>query len=169
MWWLSKVKGSLRAPSVLIKRQTDRKTKRWWTGLGVHPDNLKWTDEMENRACQPSTIYALKHFYVSNQKLQNLLIVGELLFSKGLASYRKAETTFTFHFSFLTLSNAFLNINNCWRSVPLPCGQYNGHFFSIVNAWESILLSWNKKMKSESGFSFAIASQPLLQACLKNK
>jgi hypothetical protein len=20
------------------------------------------------------------------------------------------------------------NINNCWRSVPLPCGQYNGHF-----------------------------------------
>ena len=19
-------------------------------------------------------------------------------------------------------------INNCWRSVPLPCGQYNGHF-----------------------------------------
>ena len=21
------------------------------------------------------------------------------------------------------------NINNCWRSVPLPCGQYNGHFF----------------------------------------
>ena len=21
-------------------------------------------------------------------------------------------------------------INNCWRSVPLPCGQYNGHFFS---------------------------------------
>ena len=20
-------------------------------------------------------------------------------------------------------------INNCWRSVPLPCGQYNGHFF----------------------------------------
>ena len=21
------------------------------------------------------------------------------------------------------------NINNCWRSVPLPCGQYNGHFY----------------------------------------
>ena len=20
-------------------------------------------------------------------------------------------------------------INNCWRSVPLPCGQYNGHFY----------------------------------------
>ena len=20
-------------------------------------------------------------------------------------------------------------INKCWRSVPLPCGQYNGHFF----------------------------------------
>ena len=50
-------------------------------------------------------------------------------FFKGLASYRKAETTFTFHFSFLTLSNAFLSINN-------------------------------REMKSESGFSFAMASKP---------
>ena len=33
-------------------------------------------------------------------------------FTKGLASYFKAETTFTFHFSILTLSNAFLSINN---------------------------------------------------------
>ena len=48
---------------------------------------------------------------------------------KGLASYCKAETTFTFHFSILTLSNAFLGIDN-------------------------------REMKSESGFSFAIASQP---------
>ena len=22
-------------------------------------------------------------------------------------------------------------INNCWRSVPMPCGQYNGHFYRI--------------------------------------
>ena len=49
---------------------------------------------------------------------------------KGLASYCKAETTFTFHFSILTLSNAFLGIDN-------------------------------GEMESESGFSFAIASQPL--------
>ena len=49
--------------------------------------------------------------------------------SKGLASHCKAETTFTFHFSILTLSNAFLGIDN-------------------------------REMKSESGFSFAIASQP---------
>ena len=49
--------------------------------------------------------------------------------SKGLASYCKAETTFTFHFPILTLSSAFLSINN-------------------------------REMKSESGFSFAIASQP---------
>ena len=49
--------------------------------------------------------------------------------SKGLASYRKAETTFTFHFSILTLSSAFLSINNI-------------------------------EMKSESGFSFAMASLP---------
>ena len=48
---------------------------------------------------------------------------------KGLASYCKAESTFTFHFSILTLSNAFLGIDN-------------------------------REMKSESGFSFAIASQP---------
>ena len=48
---------------------------------------------------------------------------------KGLASYRKAETTFTFHFSILTLSNASLGINN-------------------------------REIKSESGISFAIASQP---------
>ena len=48
---------------------------------------------------------------------------------KGLASYCKAETTFTFNFSILTLSSAFLSINN-------------------------------REMKSESGFSFAIASQP---------
>ena len=49
--------------------------------------------------------------------------------AKGLASYCKAETTFTFHFTILTLTNAFLGIGN-------------------------------REMKSESGFSFAIASQP---------
>ena len=48
---------------------------------------------------------------------------------KGLASYCKAETTFTFHFFILTLSNAFFSINN-------------------------------REMKSESGFSLAMASQP---------
>ena len=48
---------------------------------------------------------------------------------KGLASYCKAETTFTFHFSILTLSSAFLSINN-------------------------------REMKSGSGFSLAMASQP---------
>ena len=49
---------------------------------------------------------------------------------KGLASYCKAETTFTFYFTILPLSRAFLSINN-------------------------------REMKSESGFSFAMASQPL--------
>ena len=48
---------------------------------------------------------------------------------QGLASYCKAETTFTFHFPILTLSSAFLSINN-------------------------------REMKSESGFSFAMASKP---------
>ena len=49
---------------------------------------------------------------------------------KGLASYCKAETTFTFYFTILPLPRAFLSINN-------------------------------REMKSESGFSFAMASQPL--------
>ena len=49
--------------------------------------------------------------------------------SKGLARYCKAETTFTFYFTILPLSRAFLSINN-------------------------------REMKSESGFSFAMASQP---------
>ena len=53
-----------------------------------------------------------------------------MFYSKGLASYCKAETTFTFPLSILTLSNAFLGID------------YG-------------------EMESESGFSFAIASQPL--------
>ena len=57
---------------------------------------------------------------------------------QGLASYCKAETTFTFHFSILTLTNAFLGIDN-------------------------------REMKSESGFSFAIASQlfHINAACIK--
>ena len=57
---------------------------------------------------------------------------------KGLASYCKAETTFTFHFPILTLSSAFLSINN-------------------------------REMKSESGFSFAMASKPLWERKKKIK
>ena len=53
-----------------------------------------------------------------------------LHFWKGLDSYCKAKTTFTFHFSILTLPNTFLSNNN-------------------------------REMKSESGFSFAMASKPL--------
>ena len=28
-------------------------------------------------------------------------------------------------------------INNCWRSIPLPCGQYDGHFlyFKFQGCW----------------------------------
>ena len=37
---------------------------------------------------------------------------GRTLSLKGLASYCKAETTFTFYFSILTLSCAFLSIDN---------------------------------------------------------
>ena len=51
---------------------------------------------------------------------------------QGLATYCKAETTFTFHFSISTLSSALLSI-------------------------------YNREMKSESGFSFAMASKPFVQ------
>ena len=46
---------------------------------------------------------------------------------KGLASYCKAETTFTFYFSILTLSNALLGINN--REIK----SESGISFAIAN------------------------------------
>ena len=86
-------------------------------------------------------VYTVVHRSSNMMFLFYFILVGRLVlaffsqpmlsfFTKGLASYFKAETTFTFHFSILTLSNAFLGIDN-------------------------------REMKSESGFSFAIASQPL--------
>ena len=63
------------------------------------------------------------------QGLQNSQLTSIPDNCKGLARYCKAETTFTFHFSILTLSSAFLSINN-------------------------------REMKSKSGFSLVIASQP---------
>ena len=62
-------------------------------------------------------------------------LIHRFALQQGLASYCKAETTFTFYFTILPLSRAFLSINN-------------------------------REMKSESGFSFAMASQPFqLLAC----
>jgi len=66
---------------------------------------------------------------LTNQLVESLNQPNPNALTKGLASYCKAETTFTFNFSILTLSNALLGIDN-------------------------------REMKSESGFSFAIASQP---------
>ena len=46
-------------------------------------------------------------------------------------------------------------INKCWRSVPLPCGQYNGHFLHskstkripcCSNTWHS---RWQAKWRQE--------------------
>ena len=48
--------------------------------------------------------------------------------TKGLASYCKAKTTFTFHFSILTLSRAFLSINN--REMK------SESLFSLATAWQ---------------------------------
>ena len=66
---------------------------------------------------------------LTNQLVESLNQPNPNALTKGLASYCKAKTTFTFHFSILTLSSAFLSIDNI-------------------------------EMKSESGFSFAMASQP---------
>ena len=33
-------------------------------------------------------------------------------------------------------------INNCWRSVPLPCGQYNGHFFLNSSSGKNQSADW---------------------------
>ena len=67
--------------------------------------------------------------YWSRKSVDRLIMVNICKSMKGLASYCRAETAFTFYFSILTLSSAFLSINNI-------------------------------EMKSESGFSFAMASQP---------
>ena len=40
------------------------------------------------------------------------VFIHRATYSKGLASFCKAETTFTFHFSILILSNAFFSIDS---------------------------------------------------------
>ena len=48
-------------------------------------------------------------------------------------------------------------IYNCWRSVPLPCGQYNGHFFyeitteSGLSCHPTILPSWCDDIEKSLG------------------
>ena len=66
-----------------------------------------------------------KKFRIERERKSNLL----QSLKKGLASHCKAEATFIFHSSILTLLNAFQSTNN-------------------------------REMKSESVFSFAMASQP---------
>ena len=39
-------------------------------------------------------------------------------------------------------------INNCWRSVPLPCGQYNGHFYPQTDISSGIFFSFNDTSNS---------------------
>ena len=48
--------------------------------------------------------------------------------------------------------NTMQYINNCWRSVPLLCGQYNGHFLSTLN-----------KRKAIYGFSFFLHGKKILK------
>ena len=81
--------------------------------------------DQNSQSCQITSIFlilSMSHFVSSCGQISNMM--------KGLASYCQAKTTFTFYFSILTLSNAFLSINN-------------------------------REVKSESGFSSAMASQPL--------
>ena len=54
------------------------------------------------------------------------------LYFQGLASYCKAETTFTFHFSILTLWNAFLSIDNREKKVNVVLAlQWLASLFDI--------------------------------------
>ena len=34
-------------------------------------------------------------------------------------------------------------INNCWRSVPLPYGQYNGHFYCVKTNLDIFYSGWS--------------------------
>ena len=49
-------------------------------------------------------------------------------------------------------------INNCWRSVPLPCGQYNGHF----------LTQTQRKCQKMQGCDVKVSYRPVLGESLKS-
>ena len=46
-------------------------------------------------------------------------------------------------------------INNCWRSVPLPCGQYNGHFLHYLEAFDPCFVG----IHCGDSFKFLISSK----------
>ena len=61
--------------------------------------STNWLDSVHNTA-------------LSNGDEMNTFKDSQTVIKWGLASYCKADTTFTFHFSISTLSNAFLSIND---------------------------------------------------------
>ena len=95
-----------------------------WCFIVLREGALPKQIEMTNKTSPNWSIVLMNKF-----PGQKCFVEWEQFSFKGLASYCKAETTFTFYLSILTLSNSFVGIDN-------------------------------REMKSESGFSFAIASQP---------
>ena len=73
-----------------------------------------------------------KTFYLAKDDITYFFVSEQL---QGLASYCKAETTFTFHFSILALSNAFLSINI--REMKNESG------FSLVMASQPFVLTFS--------------------------
>ena len=40
-------------------------------------------------------------------------------------------------------------INNCWRSVPLPCGQYNGHCYLDNRFTWSLWIPYRERVRED--------------------
>ena len=59
-----------------------------------------------------SLLHYLSDYLTGLLKWEKGKVIVLLLKWQGPASHYSAETTFTFHFSILTLSNAFLGIHN---------------------------------------------------------
>ena len=60
-------------------------------------------------------------------------------------------------------------INNCWRSVSLPCGQYNGHFFCCHGVHQKAKnrgrKNWNSVLMWQRG---GWGAKKLFGQCTKN-
>ena len=105
---------------MFIKQAKNRKLLRDSAKKGIWPST-----KQSNAGSSESEL----EFEPGQKRKREYSDEGMDIFLKGLASYCKAGTTFTFYFTILPLSRAFLSINN-------------------------------REMKSESGFSLAMASQP---------
>ena len=56
-------------------------------------------------------------------------------------------------------------ITNCWRSLPLPCGQYNGHFLS-QQSWRSHIFRRHVGEKAILWLHYQEVRRPQLIICI---